>query len=151
AIEWVQTLPRRWARNAAFFAAGVSLAMSGPYLTEANTSRDPGAIWPMLGFSAALVLIMTTGLGVVAFLMGAGARRRLRRLQQLSDESAYKAVASLPGRYFLWGFVLGCLGPLSDLALQWRDVRFEPWETNAQIIENLSHFIGDMLGAGIFT
>jgi hypothetical protein len=79
------------------------------------------------------------------------ARSRLRTLRDVPDETAYKAVAWLPLRYFVWGLVFGYLVLLCDFLFQWRGDLFEPWTSPANIAGNIGQFLGAMLFMGAIT
>jgi hypothetical protein len=89
--------------------------------------------------------------GLAAYLIGMTARRRLRPLLNVPEQSAFKAVRWLPLRYGVWGLVIGGLVPLSDFLLKWRGDPFEPWDTAGHITHNVSYFLGAMIAMAFFT
>jgi hypothetical protein len=151
-VEWVEKLPHRWARNAAIISAGISLGLDRR-LHELGQSEiaDLSTLLVSIFFFAIVAAVFLLAFGLVAYLIGMAARRRLRPLQGLPDQSAFKAVRWLPLWYGGWGLVMGGLVPLSDLLLKWRGDPFEPWDTAGHITQNVSYFLGAMIATALFT
>jgi hypothetical protein len=108
AVDWIEKTPRRWARNGAI----IGLIWVVPFIIFTAPARSP--LFAALG--VALVMCLLSLLG---WLCGLGARRRLRRVVSLDHESADRAVSWLPGRYGLFGALLGVLFSVADLVLKW--------------------------------
>jgi drug/metabolite transporter (DMT)-like permease len=109
AVDWVDQMPQRWARNGAIFG------LIWVVLSVVIYGWDRGLL------SAALVLgVFICLLSLLGWLCGLAARRRLRRLVALDDTSADRALTWLPGRYVLVGALLGMFFMPADLVLRWR-------------------------------
>lgn len=147
AIQWIERLPSRWARNTAIFAAIVTLAPFALYLSDSRHSAST----PGIMFGVIVALLLATGLlfVVAVFLIGMAARRHLRALRTLPDESVSDAVAWLPFQYFVWGLYLGYPVLLSDFVFQWRG--FEPWDSTVPIASNAAQLLGTVLPMAVTT
>jgi hypothetical protein len=108
AANWIERMPWRWARNGAILAL-IWIACSITF-TRSGPSTVRGVI---------VVVLFIGALGLLGWLFGLGARRRLRRIVALDDKSAHRAVIWLPGRYALVGAAIGLLFPLADLVPRW--------------------------------
>lgn len=147
AIEWIERLPSRWARNTAIFAAVVTLAPLALSLSDVSHSANAPGI--MLGIIVALLLAAGLLFVAIVFLIGMATRRHLRALRNLADESVSDAVAWLPFQYFVWGLYLGYPVLLSDFVFQWRG--FEPWGSTVPIASNAAQLLGAVLPMAVIT